>query len=133
MPFVHWSAPSLALSSSRSAPDWLNLAFCVLPISMTSGGLLPASAVVSLSWMPFHCCTSTVTVVPGCLAARSVLTAWTTGSGTDPSISQTVRAFFSEAPEPLGASSPPHALSERARPMAAASAGAVHRCFTTSS
>ena len=127
--------PSLALSASRSssAPDWLNLAFWVLPISMTSGGLLPARAVVSLSWMPFHSCTSTVTVAPGCCLARSALTDFTIASGTDPFISQTVRAFFSAAsPEP-DLASPPQALSARVRPTAAASAGAVHRCFTTSS
>jgi hypothetical protein len=52
---------------SASAPTWAKVATFVFPNSTTSGvWSLLASEVCSLATMPSHCCTSIVSVEPGC-------------------------------------------------------------------
>jgi hypothetical protein len=61
---------------------------------MTSGGALLASAVVSLSWIPFHCWTWKLTVTPGWLDWNSEFRSATSCFGAEPSISHTVRVLL---------------------------------------
>ena len=122
---------------SASPPDSANFDTSVLPISSTSGGLLPASAVVVFSWMPSHCWISIFTVVPGCAAVKSALTALITASGALPFISQTVMSLAWEvwaAGSALSWSSPQPATPKTSAATTPATAAVrLFRCIPPSS
>ncbi len=89
----------------------------MLPSSRTSGGVFSERAVVTFSWMPFHCCSSTLTVTPGCLAENSALTASIQAFGAEPSITQTVISLAPPASVfPLSSPPLPHAATPTIMP-----------------
>src|SRR3954447_6259212 len=95
----HWSSFIESTSPDRSVSTFsdANDGAWVLPSSMTSGGLSPPRAVVSLSWMPFHSWTSYLTVTPLCACSNSLLSESVRVSGAEPFISHTVRVRGSPA------------------------------------
>src|SRR3954447_10019034 len=127
----------LLLRSSRP-PESANFETSVLPISSTSGGLLPASAVVVFSWMPSHCWIWILTWVFGCAWLNWALTRLMTASGAEPFISQTVMSLAWVLPLPPDADSGelpplPHAAANSATVAPTTAAARIFLCIPRSS
>ena len=68
----------LAAVMSANAPAAMYFVISVLPISITSGTLPPASVASNFCRWVFHCWYWTLTVTPGCCASNALFAAATT-------------------------------------------------------
>src|SRR3954451_17885105 len=68
----------LSAVMSAKAPAAMYFVISVLPISITSGPLPPASVASNFCRWVFHCWYSTLTVTPGCCASNALFAAATT-------------------------------------------------------
>ena len=97
----------LSAVMSANAPAAMYFVISVLPISITSGALPPASVASNFCRWVFHCWYSTLTLTPGCCASNALFAAATTVGQPDcaSTCSQTVMlsaVVFFVAPERRG-------------------------------
>src|SRR3954462_2078311 len=121
------SSPTLSLRSSRP-PLWANWATWVLPVSMTSGASLLASAAVTFSPMPSHSWICTLALMFGWAASKPFTNSFWNCAETLSRMSQTSIVVVPPAESPDDPESPLQALTPEA--ITSADTPASMRSFT---